>query len=238
MPPGDVNPRQLSQRYSWVVPVLSAIAGSVDAIGYLSIVRVYTSHISGDSVDVGVRVALGHWGDAWLHFAPILAFIVGILGGLALAALVLQANIERVFAIVVCAEIALLLALFIVARSPAQWMLVFPAMAMGVQNALLRSVGQKHIRTTYVSGMLTHAAHDLYEALASLIKRDGEAPQRFGSSAFYGGIWLSFLFGGMCGATLELRIRSSAVLLPMTALVALALVDCVSPVVKRAETGP
>src|SRR5262249_38393191 len=62
-------------------------------------------------------------------------------------------------------------------------LVALPAFAMGLQNAALRRVGGRIVRTTYVTGMLT----DLAEAGVVL----------------GGGIWLAFVTGAITGGYVQ-----------------------------------
>ena len=235
MPDGTPSSaRALSRRYSWVALALSAIAGSVDGIGYLLLFHVFTSHMSGNTVGAIVHLASGGWREAWLHTEPIVAFFLGIIVGLALTDIVLAVKSPRVFAIVSGAELLFLVAFVAVARPAAQWMLVLPAAAMGVQNAMLRRAGDHRVRTTFITGMMTNTAQGLVETVRSHILRDGKQREHFADFAFYGGILVCFAAGGVAGAFLEMSGRALAMLLPICGLSALLVADLFAPFT---ETG-
>lgn len=226
---GAGSERQIGRQYSWIALALAAIAGSVDAIGYLLLAHVFTSHMSGNTVALTMHVASGNWREAWRRFEPIVPFFFGIIAGLALTDVLVRLKTRRMFAMVASAELALVIAFFLVAKPPQQWMVALPAAAMGVQNAMLRRVGHHKVRTTYITGMITNTAQGLVDAVTSLLSRDGKAREHFGDFAFYGAIWLSFAGGGITGAVLDERFGSVALLLPIGALAALIAYDVVSP---------
>lgn len=224
--------RSLSKTYTWVAFALAAIAGAVDGIGYIILAHIFTSHMSGNTVALMLHVASGNWREAWRHFEPIVAFFCGVLFGLGATDALVQTKLARTFGAIAVTEIVLLVAFFLVAHPAEQWMVVLPAGAMGIQNAMLRRVGHHSVRTTYMTGMLTSCAQGLVEAVAAKIGKDEAAPEKFKDFLLYGGIWLAFAIGGIIGALLQLRHGSVSLFLPIGGLAALILYDIFDPVSK------
>lgn len=210
--------------------VLAAIAGAVDGIGYLLLYRIFTSHMSGNTVAMMLSIAGGDWRESWRHFEPIVVFFLGIVAGFALSEILVERRVARMFAAVAGLELMLLVVFLIVAHPARQWMVVLPASAMGIQNAMLRRVGHHKVRTTFITGMLTNTAQALVDGFRALIERSGEAGEKFSDFAFYGGIWLCFACGGILAAFLALKHGSEALLLPIGALAMLVAYDVVKPV--------
>lgn len=222
MPQAADSQRKLSNRYSWIALALAAIAGAVDGIGYLLLYHVFTSHMSGNTVAMMIQVASGNWREAWRHVEPIVVFFLGILAGIVLTDVLTARRVSRMFAIVVSLEFVLLVVFLLIAHPPQQWMVVWPASAMGVQNAMLRRVGHHSVRTTFITGMLTNTAQALVE-------------RKFADFAFYGGIWLCFAIGGIVAAFIELRYGTIALLLPLSGLAVLIVHDLFDPVANPCE---
>lgn len=221
--------RQLSQRYSWIALTLANVAGSTDGIGYLLLAHIFTSHMSGNTVAQTLYVASGQWREAWRHFEPIVVFFFGIVLGIGVSDALTSAKIARMFTIVASMEAALLLAFIFLAHPAQQWMVIFPAGAMGIQNAMLRRVGHHRVRTTFVTGMLTNAAQGLVEAVGARLARRDDAGAKLRDFCFYGGIWLLFALGGIAGALIELHLGPVALWLPVAALLLLIGRDFVAP---------
>jgi uncharacterized membrane protein YoaK (UPF0700 family) len=137
--------------------------------------------------------------------------------------------VSRTFAALAFVEIALLLAFVALAHPAREWMVAFPAAAMGMQNALIRRVGEERVRTTYVTGMLTNTAQRLVEFVISTFTHDRKKREKLNEFALYGGIWCCFAGGGIAGAFLELRYGPQALLLPICALAAIAFSDALHP---------
>jgi uncharacterized membrane protein YoaK (UPF0700 family) len=217
-----------------MAPALAAIAGAVDGIGYLLLYHVFTSHMSGNTVVMMVQVARANWHESWRHIEPIVVFFFGIAAGIGLTDLLVELRIARMFSVVAGLEFVLLVIFFAVAHPPQQWMVVWPAGAMGVQNAMLRRVGHHNVRTTFITGMLTNTAQALVETIRALIARSEAWHEKCADFAFYGGIWLCFACGGIFAALLELHYGTIALLLPICGLAALITYDLASPLTKTA----
>jgi uncharacterized membrane protein YoaK (UPF0700 family) len=108
-------------------------------------------------------------------------------------------------------------------------MVALPSAAMGMQNALLRRVGEHRVRTTYITGMLTNTAQGLVEFIQCALTRDSKMREKLADFALYGGIWCSFASGGIAGAFVEFRYGPAAFLLPVLGLSIVAIRDILRP---------
>ena len=220
---------QLKNSGSWIAFAMAAIAGSVDGIGYLLLYHVFTSHMSGNTVAMMIYVANGNWHEAWRHIEPIVIFFCGIVAGIALTDVLVARRVSRAFAVVASVELVLLIVFVALAHPAQQWMVVWPAAAMGIQNAMLRRVGHHKVRTTFVTGMLTNTAQGLVESVQALYRHSAQVREKAADFVFYGGIWLCFAVGGILAAFAELRYGSVALVLPIVGLAALIARDAVHP---------
>ncbi|MDQ2798913.1 MAG: DUF1275 domain-containing protein [Armatimonadota bacterium] len=94
-------------------------------------------------------------------------------------------------------------------------------LAMGLQNAALRRVGGKTVRTTYVTGMLTNLAEEIVARLFE--KRDGAERQGQPTQsplALLAGLWNGYVAGALLGSLLESRWALWALALPLAGLAA------------------
>lgn len=218
-----------SHRALFTALALSAIAGWGDAAGYLMLGGVFTSHISGNSIDVGVRFATHAVHDALHHLGAIVLFFFGVALGVTLIELVEMRFKKRVFGIMLALEALLIVCFFAVAVHREWWILVFPSLAFGVQNATLRRAGHHKLRTTYVSGMLTNCAQNFVEAFFAFLKRDAEYSRKRADAFFYGSIWLCFALGGIAGAMVQVHAGRFSLLGPIAALALLSAADLIFP---------
>jgi uncharacterized membrane protein YoaK (UPF0700 family) len=222
--------RELRARYWWIALALSAIAGSVDGVGYLLLSHVFTSHMSGNTVALTIDVAWGHWRAAWRHFEPIVTFFVGVLLGLLAAEVLMRRGFLRIFAVISGIEALLLIVFLLLAHPVRQWMVLWPASAMGMQNALLRRVGNRSVRTTFITGMLATTANKLASALVSALERGHDTREHFQAFLSYAAIWICFAAGGIVSAFTELRQGTSAMVIPIAGLALMIAYDLARPV--------
>lgn len=140
---------------------LAAIAGFVDAVGYLTLHHVFTAHMTGNASKLGVALAHGKLADAApLAFVAVLFVLAIAVGTIAVdhdcrwAAYALQFAIVGVYmgygSTVVHDGVgpSKTAAPFYVLAGVATF-------ALGLQTASLTRIDDATVRTTYVSGMLT-----------------------------------------------------------------------------------
>ena len=153
---------------------LTWVAGFVDAVGYLTLYRVFTANMSGNSVAMGLHAAGGQWRRAAHRGFPILMFVAGLVLCGAVHELARRRKLRRALAVTLAMESLLLLAFMVlgayfgqrrgVAGDAPPWTAALPvaaaALAMGLQNASLTRVGALSIHTTHVTGELTRLGEE------------------------------------------------------------------------------
>lgn len=165
---------------------LAGVAGYVDAVGYLTLSRLFTAHMSGNSARLGVLLAQGHLRDAATPAVAIVVFVLSIAAGTALMEAI--GPYRWASSVVFGAEAAGLAAYLgygqthlhggtVPADTSAFWTIVVLAVtSMGLQTATLQRVSRRAVRTTYVSGMLTRLAEESVNLVAWRLNPDrGEA---------------------------------------------------------------
>jgi uncharacterized membrane protein YoaK (UPF0700 family) len=70
-----------SRRNVVLACALSALAGYVDAIGFLHLGGLFVSFMSGNSTRMGVSLADAHWQNAAEAFGLIVLFVIGAAAG-------------------------------------------------------------------------------------------------------------------------------------------------------------
>jgi len=167
---------------------LSALAGYVDAIGFLHLGGLFVSFMSGNSTRLGVSLADGQWETAAGAFGLIVLFVVGAAGG---SLLVLGRGLHRQ-PWVLFAE-ALLLAIAALAYALRQPTVAIAAivLAMGLENAVFQIHGGAGLGLTYVTGALVKVGQLLADALMGGA-RFGFLPNLL--------LWAALVFGSLCGA--------------------------------------
>ena len=252
---GRDEPRAIGGRSeehkAWLALVLSWVAGFVDALGYVTFLHVFTSHMSGNSVAMVAVLPTHDWQEVTHRAFPIFFFVVGVFLGMVLDQAARERGVRRRLSLVLGVEVGLLLGFLLYghALNPAQLshaspirfhtLIVLLALAMGLQSAGLRRYQGRSVHTTFITGMLLHFA----EAAADLVlhrprRRQGagpsedEAPRRrhaLRRMAFYGGIWLSFVVGGACGGFGQHVWSVSALIAPLCVLALIIAWDLRSP---------
>jgi uncharacterized membrane protein YoaK (UPF0700 family) len=241
-----------TREQAWVGVLMGAIAGGVDVIGYLGLAHLFTAHMSGNSAVLGADAGQGQWRAVVQKAFPIPIFVLGTF----LGSLWVDSALRRKAAAPLTGGYLLELILlggalgWGLARptpplgSPASTGLtVLMVLAMGVQNATLRRVGNTGIRTTFISGMLCNFA----EALAAYWfwlhdRTHGRGLRRWGwalrvsprqetvqQMRLFGGIWLSYVAGGLSCAIARSHWHWGALGLPLAGIGVILIVNALHP---------
>lgn len=241
---------------AWLALVLALTAGCVDAVSYMVLWKVFTAHMSGNSASAAVNAGEEKIAEAFHRAFPIPLFVFGVALGAALSEALARNGRRRIFAVAVGLEAALLILFLLwggsilsdgkVPEEPA-WryylLVALPTLAMGVQNASLRRVGNATVRTTYISGMLCNFAEQSVQSLFWLCDhwsayrgrwgawlRLFAAQPSFAHLCLQGGIWLAFIAGALFGVGATLRWGLLSLMGPIVCLVIIAVCDLVTPI--------
>lgn len=217
--------------------LLAWVAGGVDAIGYVVLSHLFIAHMSGNSVAFGVATGQGQWGTVVERGAAIALFATGIAVGTAIGEINLKRGQRHPTVAVFGAEIVLLGAFMLfgtrvivggaIPAAPA-WqfyaLVALPTLAMGLQSATLRRVGQVSVRTTYISGTLTSFMEVAVEFLFWLRRgrtaNDAEAQQQspVDRLRLYGSVLGAYVLGAVLGSVGLTLWGLGSVLLPIAGL--------------------
>ncbi len=188
--------------------VLSAVAGYLDAVGYVVLGGFFVSFMSGNTTELATHLGAGLWSVAGFAGILIGAFFGGAVLGAVLARL--RDGRTTVLACTTALVAATSLAASLTA-STVPTMIGLP-LAMGVVNATFLSSGEASIGLTYMTGALVKAGQRLVDA-------------------FHGGprmlwlrhlsLWTSLLTGGVLGAVALHQTRLAVALWIVTGLLAL-----------------
>ncbi|KRA48811.1 YoaK family protein [Devosia sp. Root635] len=171
--------------------LLTAAAGFADVIGFIELGGHFTSFMSGNTTQLGDALATGAWPVALLTTSLVALFFLGSVAGslLAIAAGARWGAGAVTGLVLACFAATLVLAL---AGFPSTQFMLILAAGAGAQNAILPSTGSVRLGTTFVTGTLFMAGHDLARALRGLAP-----PWRWAQHAL---VWASLLLGGLLGA--------------------------------------
>lgn len=171
--------------------VLTALAGYVDALGFLRLGGLYTSFMSGNTTQFAVYVGETDWGRTLLPLGLVAAFLTGAILGSVIAILVPD---RWATPAVLAFETILIVTALTIGLSlpePRAASLAIAA-AMGAQNAVLARVKGFRAGTTFVTGALFSFGQKIAEALTRTGKPFGWTGD--------GIVWLSLLVGALGGA--------------------------------------
>jgi uncharacterized membrane protein YoaK (UPF0700 family) len=164
---------------------LSALAGFVDAIGFLKLGGFFVSFMSGNSTRLAVAVAQG---SALTGGGLIAIFVAGVaLGSLAGR----LAGAGRAPAVLCLVALLLALAAGLGSAGFAVPAITCMALAMGAENAVFEQDGEVQIGLTYMTGTLVKLGQRITAALF------GGAPWAW---APYLLLWLGLVLGAVAGA--------------------------------------
>lgn len=190
--------------------MLSAVAGYVDAIGFLKLGGFFVSFMSGNSTRLGVGVARGDWWSAGKAAGLVALFVVGVVLGALVAR---RAGEDRRSAVMALEAGLLALAAALISLGHGAWGVVAMVMAMGAENAVFQRNGDVGMGLTYMTGTLVKAGHRIAAALTG--------GDRFAWLPYLA-LWTGLTLGGALGATAYLKLGVVALW------IAAALVSCLA----------
>jgi uncharacterized membrane protein YoaK (UPF0700 family) len=190
---------------------LSAVAGFVDAVGYLKLHGFFVSFMSGNSTQLAVRSAQRDWEPALRAGSLVGLFLLGVMAGSLVAHLAKGHRRRWVLAFVA----ALLLGAAVLATASCdEAAIIAVTLAMGAENAVFEREGEVHIGLTYMTGTLVKFAQRLTAALLGG-DRLGWLP--------YLVLWIGLVAGALAGASVYPLLGLQALYIPAAAAFLLAL---------------
>lgn len=201
-----------------LVVALVAIAGWVDAVGYLQLGHQFISFMSGNTTQMAVGLGRGHWSEAGILAAIIFLFVAGVVLGTLLAQAVGKWRLPAVLGV---EAILLVMALLLPAPVGPLPLAALPViLAMGLQNAALEHLGKKNVSLTYVTGTLV----GIGRGLAAAVGRKGE-PWGWCTDLT---LWLGMATGAVAGAIVFAWLGFWCLLIPLAVVTVLAIVATLS----------
>ena len=186
--------------------IMTITTGVVDAVSILSLGRVFVANMTGNVVFVGFALAGAKGFSLAASLFALAGFLFGALkGGWALR--MLRLNRARLLRDIVSAEFVLVvlgLAVAVAVGSPipprpADGIAAVLAIALGLQNAVIRRLAVPDLTTTVLTMTLTGIAADEPRGNRTVVGRRILAV-------------MAMLVGAICGALLDIRVDPSAAL--------------------------
>ena len=205
-----------SRRNIALACALSALAGYVDAIGFIHLGGLFVSFMSGNSTRLGVSLADGQWRNAAEAFGLIALFVIGAAAG---SLIVLGRGVNRQ-PWVLLAEASLLAAgALCYAVGLSNVAVAAIVLAMGLENAVFQIEGGAGLGLTYVTGALVKVGQLAAEALR------GGARWGWGPNLL---LWAALVAGSLCGAAAYHWINLAAIWFAAASALALSAVVAVT----------
>ena len=177
----------LDTRSRLLAAALSALAGFVDAVGFLGTGGFFVSFMSGNSTRLAVGVARNA-----VFAATALGLVAAFVSGVLIAALLGQRAGQRRAPVVLTLVTALLaLAALLAPFAPPLATFAVVALAMGAINMILDGKGDVRLGVTYMTGTLVRIGQRLATALGG--------GDRWGWAPFLL-LWLGLVAGAVAGA--------------------------------------
>jgi uncharacterized membrane protein YoaK (UPF0700 family) len=166
---------------------LSALAGYVDAVGFIHLGGFFVSFMSGNSTRLGVGL-IERSNDAALAGGLIAMFVAGVVAGSLVGRF---AKAHRRSAVLMLVAILLFNAASSAATGSTETAVVAMVLAMGAENAVFEHDGELHIGLTYMTGTLVKFGQRVAAAMMG-------GPQFAWVS--YGLLWAGLVVGAVAGA--------------------------------------
>ncbi len=178
---------------------LSALAGYVDAIGYLYLGGLFVSFMSGNSTRMGVNLAQGQWMNAAEAFGVIALFVIGAAVG---SLMVLGRGVHRQPWVLLVEALLLTAAALAYTFGLPNAAIAAIVLAMGLENAVFQIEGGGGLGVTYVTGALVKVGQLVAAALT------GGARWGWVSNLL---LWAALVAGSVCGALAYYWINLAAI---------------------------
>jgi len=207
--------------------LLTALAGFVDAIGYIGLGGLFASFMSGASVSLGVGLGDGQW--SLVHQGALM--IGSFLGGVAVATVLASLAEAWRLPAVLLLEALLLAGGALLANSgwPISTSILPLVAAMGVQNTVMQPVDGVRLGATFITGTLVSLGKALGQTLSGRAR-----PWQLGGHALLCG---TLVAGAAAGATLHGAFGPMALTVAAALVASLAMLSAV-PVLARTQSHP
>ena len=196
--------------------MLTAVAGFVDAVGFIELGGFFASFMSGASISLGVSASGTEW-VAMYHAAVLIAVFVIVISGVmrplgVAAAILLEAA---------CLTGAILM---IESGWSSSDSVVPVVAAMGIQNTALRPISGIRLGVTFMTGTLVSLSQALGRLLIGRARSWSWAPHAL--------IWFLFVAGAAAGAVLHRKYGFIAIAVPTLVVWALGALTFIAALVE------
>jgi uncharacterized membrane protein YoaK (UPF0700 family) len=209
---------------------LAAVAGCLDAVSLARLTGTFVAFQSGNTVITGLELGRGHFAAAWPPLVAVVTYLAGsactpyvIRGGRTGVAGARARLLGWTVALLSLDALVVLVGFGAGNERPSGALrylgIVVATLAMAMQTPVVRAVDGVTVSTTFSSGMLVR----LGQSLGDLVHRDARVRER-PVTRILGVVNLSFLGGAVVGGVLLERLGNLAVVVPVLAVLVVALV--------------
>jgi uncharacterized membrane protein YoaK (UPF0700 family) len=172
--------------------LLTITAGIADAVGYITMGKVFAANMTGNTVLAGIAAAQADYTNATKHIAPLIAFFIGSM----LARLLLR--LWQRSSIAILLEAAIIAIVGFLPIGPESAVLVL-ALAMGLQASAITRFGGTAVSTVVVTSTLARTADATLDRIWPLGK---DALPTIDAPHLLAITWIGYLVGAVIGALL------------------------------------
>ena len=240
---GDAsNKAPLREKWVSLVLLLTWVAGTIDAIGYLALGHVFTANMTGNAVLLGIAIGQSQGLAAIRSIVALVGFVLGVGAGALLAQRSgMQASLRKAFLGPALVEAIILAAFALVFHLPSiprnqttlYVLIALSAVAMGIQSAAVRRLNLPGIATTVITVTITSLIAGLVRWLhLNVVSSPSE--ELAGASAtsnrhlgLQAGVFLTYVAAAAASGLFQNRFSLAVGLSPLVA-VTLVLIKAVS----------
>lgn len=193
-----------------IAAMLAALAGYVDAMGFITLGGFFVSFMSGNTTQAGVDLVDGQWHPVLVGGSVIALFVLGVIAGSLLGHV---AGRWRRSAVMTGVTVLIAAATVLSAVGPDQAVIAALTLAMGMENTVFDRSSASSISLTYMTGTLVKLGRALAEAVAGGPRWDWLR---------FGGLWLALVAGVVAGAAVHRAIGLAGLWVAVVAALILA----------------
>lgn len=227
-----------------VALALTFAAGCVDIIGFRSLYRTFTAHMTGLTVHLGEDITVANGWDAVVLGLTLAAFVFGSIVGRTIVEAGLREKVRSAAAAALSLEFLLLVAVGLGGTEPG-WhvpMILLLAGAMGVRTATLTRIGPLTVHTTFVTGMLNKLAQLIsnalflgYDQARGRDERSYLRPKVHRQALFMFSIWVLYLAGAVVGTATQSLWGVRSLFVPAAVVLCVTVFDHINPMAIQEE---
>ncbi|CRK52768.1 conserved membrane hypothetical protein [Rhodococcus sp. RD6.2] len=166
-----------------VAVVLAALAGCVDAFGFITLGGFFVSFMSGNTTRMGVSATEGEWHPALVGASIVTLFVLGVVVGSLVGD---RVGLRRRSAVLGLTAVLLTVAVAGSAVESTQIVIAALALAMGAENTVFDRGSGSSISLTYMTGTLVRLGRGVATALTGGARWEWLR---------FAGLWLGLLAG-------------------------------------------